>query len=229
MKKKVKLFSTIASLCLAVALMAFGVWAASNANFGVTSTVKYTLSGQVQATFTVKVFYNKTVVKTSMEDNKQGEYTSGYTNKPVSAENADEVYNEWSYKQEAGKVGYNLTESDVIKLGNYTFKPNAVAKDGENAGSTVTYVIEVVNESTTEALKVTLTNLPATYVEGDAIKNTPAADNTALETGKFATIEKNNGKFTYKVTYELVNATKEGQCTFNPSVALEAVVATSGD
>ena len=52
MKKKVKLFSTIASLCLAVALMAFGVWAASSTNFGVSSKVIYTVTGQVKMEYT---------------------------------------------------------------------------------------------------------------------------------------------------------------------------------
>ena len=44
MKKKVKLFSTIASLCLAVALMAFGVWAATTSAYTVTSKVQFAAS-----------------------------------------------------------------------------------------------------------------------------------------------------------------------------------------
>ena len=44
MKKNFKLFSTIASLCLAVALMAFGVWAATSVSLGVTSKVSFTVS-----------------------------------------------------------------------------------------------------------------------------------------------------------------------------------------
>ena len=44
MKKKMKLFSTIASLCLAVALMAFGVYAATTVNYTVGGTVSYTMN-----------------------------------------------------------------------------------------------------------------------------------------------------------------------------------------
>lgn len=44
MKKKIKLFSTIASLCLAVALMAFGVWAATTSAYTVKSQVKFAAS-----------------------------------------------------------------------------------------------------------------------------------------------------------------------------------------
>ena len=43
--KKVKLFTTIASLCLAVALMAFGVYAAANVNVNVSSTVTVNANG----------------------------------------------------------------------------------------------------------------------------------------------------------------------------------------
>lgn len=52
MKKKVKLFSTIASLCLAVALMAFGVWAATSVSVGVTGTVQFTAEKNVKAKVT---------------------------------------------------------------------------------------------------------------------------------------------------------------------------------
>ena len=41
MKKKIKIFSTIASLCLAVALMAFGVYAAASIKLTATSTVTF--------------------------------------------------------------------------------------------------------------------------------------------------------------------------------------------
>ena len=41
MKRKFKLFATLASLCLSVALMAFGVYAATNVTYNVTSTVSF--------------------------------------------------------------------------------------------------------------------------------------------------------------------------------------------
>ncbi len=48
MKKKVKLFASIASLCLAVALMAFGVYAATSVTYNVTSTVTFASQAKVQ-------------------------------------------------------------------------------------------------------------------------------------------------------------------------------------
>lgn len=42
MKKKIKLFTTIASLCLAVALMAFGVYAATSVTMTISGTLSFT-------------------------------------------------------------------------------------------------------------------------------------------------------------------------------------------
>ena len=55
MKKRVKLLTTIASLCLAVALMAFGVYAAANVTFTTTSTVSFTATTDVFGTFEANV------------------------------------------------------------------------------------------------------------------------------------------------------------------------------
>lgn len=52
MKKNFKLFSTIASLCLAVALMAFGVWAATSVNVSITGNVTFTATANVKAKVT---------------------------------------------------------------------------------------------------------------------------------------------------------------------------------
>ena len=64
MKKKVKLFTTIASLCLAVALMAFGVYAASTVTYTVNGTVAYTMD-DVLVDVTTKI--SKIGVTTQLE------------------------------------------------------------------------------------------------------------------------------------------------------------------
>lgn len=66
MKKKIKLFSTIASLCLAISLMAFGVWAAVNVTFTTSSTVSFTASSDVFGVFTAKVEDKGSAVKDSI-------------------------------------------------------------------------------------------------------------------------------------------------------------------
>lgn len=47
MKKKFKLFATVASLCLAIALMGFGVYAATSVTVTISSSVSYNVSGHI--------------------------------------------------------------------------------------------------------------------------------------------------------------------------------------
>lgn len=68
MKKKVKLFSTIASLCLAVALMAFGVYAATNLSLKMTSKVSFSVS-EVYAKVTVSTQINSETAETTVLEN----------------------------------------------------------------------------------------------------------------------------------------------------------------
>lgn len=58
MKKRVKLLTTIASLCLAVALMAFGVYAATTASITVNSTVSFDVGSHLDGTITVTAYYS---------------------------------------------------------------------------------------------------------------------------------------------------------------------------
>jgi hypothetical protein len=54
MKKKIKIFTTIASLCLAVALMAFGVYAANSISFQATSNVTF-VATEIDGSWNLKV------------------------------------------------------------------------------------------------------------------------------------------------------------------------------
>ena len=78
MKKRFKLITTIASLCLAVALMAFGVYAATNASFTVTSTINFSTSGDLVGTATVEAFlaYDNEGTITKVDDTADATGTS---------------------------------------------------------------------------------------------------------------------------------------------------------
>lgn len=52
-KRKIKLLASLTSLVLVVAVMAVGVWAASNATVNITGSVSYTAKGNVSATVSV--------------------------------------------------------------------------------------------------------------------------------------------------------------------------------
>lgn len=56
MKRKFKLFATVASLCLSVALMAFGVYAATSVSYSVNGTVSYNMT-DVLVTVTMQTEY----------------------------------------------------------------------------------------------------------------------------------------------------------------------------
>ena len=77
--KKVKLFTTIASLCLAVALMAFGVYAAGTQNVKVSANVSYEIGNHVAGTLTVTA-YDKldtaTAALTDVVDTKTATFKS---------------------------------------------------------------------------------------------------------------------------------------------------------
>lgn len=121
MKRKFKLFATIASLCLCLALMAFGVYAAAN--------VKYTASGSVS--FEVADVFvtvtNKMVKK--IGDAQEEEV----------APNEAEHKSAKSYTEDGGvKAGTDLaadcTYNDVVftKTGDYIKYTTTITNDGES-------------------------------------------------------------------------------------------------
>ena len=61
MKRKIKVFSAIASLCLAVALMAFGVYAATQVTYTLSGTVEYEVAGVI-ADIDVEWYTNDTLL-----------------------------------------------------------------------------------------------------------------------------------------------------------------------
>lgn len=112
MKKNFKLFSTIASLCLAVALMAFGVWAATSVSLGVTSKVSFTVSD---------VFVNITG-KATLGGVQEGETftATSYTGTVANTELDNKTW-------EIGTIAFT-SEKDVIV---YTLEISNAAKSGQ--------------------------------------------------------------------------------------------------
>lgn len=183
MKKRIKLFSTIASLCLAVALMAFGVYAAGTSNLSLTSTVSYVVSGNVNVKFDVSV--------TASDPDKVTR----------TAPDADTANNEtkgtWTWSATQGTADADINKT--IDLGTYAFQVGAAAD------STITYTVKITNlgqyavalaindgpvDDATSSVNVT--------VDGEATKEiaaTSATDGTDVAT--------------YKVVYTLKDVTKD--------------------
>ncbi len=201
MKKKVKLFSTIASLCLALALMVFGAYAASTATLSLTSSVSYTISGDVNVKFEVEVKYNTDYVTYTDTDADDSLTPTGETSEKTIS---------WEATQATTANDINKS----LNLGAFAFK------NVENVqNKTIVYTVKITNLAKYEA-EVTVTSAPTASSEG--VVTIAVNPSTALSKGK-ATIGTASGSnvFTYEVTYTLADATKDfATSTFNPSFAV---------
>ncbi len=110
MKRKFKLFATIASLCLCLALMAFGVYAAS--------TVKYTASGSVSfevsdvfVTMTSKLEATVGGTKSADVDDSQKSYTGDATKVPSATTEYSKAFEAVKFT----KTGDNIVLTVTIK------------------------------------------------------------------------------------------------------------------
>ena len=200
MKKRLKLFSTIASLCLAVALMAFGVWAATTATVNVTSSVSYTVTGQINMQFDISVEYIANNVKVANRDTG--------TKKTEDVTEGNEVYT-WSATCVPGEA--NKTVS--LALGDYTFNENAVE------GNTIVYKVKITNNAS-EKLSVKVTGLEAIAGENQIVSLT-------LNKNNLTAAEEVDASGTYELiaTFKLEDGTKSltKALDFKPIFELSAV------
>ena len=175
MKKRAKIITTIASLCLAVALMAFGVFAATSATLGVTSKVKFTVV-DVLIEYNVKVVGGKTYASGDPAGNARTAAANLYGGLGYG-----KTY-DWRTNED-----YGIAKSADLVLGE---------TDGEiefdsttAAGRTITYLITVYNAgSNTAYLHVTATNLFAESVSS-ADTNMTVVYKKAVNTASYAANE----------------------------------------
>ena len=177
MKKRVKLLTTIASLCLAVALMAFGVYAATSASFSITNKVSFTATPNVKATVTLEV--------TEWENITEAKPTAGTDNwtQTIVSENSDaEVGADWTIAGDAE--------------GFLALTPKTVAQGDTMV---ITYTVTIVNDAlstdSNKWLYVDLTAVPVfTAVEAPhqhsftAENGGEAVGTDLLATGKYIAV-----------------------------------------
>lgn len=169
MKKKIKLFTTIASLCLAVALMAFGVYAATQVTYNVNGTVQYTMDAVLVD------------VSTVIEKSDLKKAPTAFTAEALEAH----VETDWV------DAGFTVT------AGNYkTYDENNLADDTKKdvtldnivydfAESSVYKVTVTVTNHNDTGIKFTKAGLNGTNATVDEAANyqvVAAADNQALNT-----------------------------------------------
>ena len=104
MKRKFKLFATIASLCLCLALMAFGVYAASTVKYTASGSVSFTVS-DVFVTMTSKLEATVGGAKAKDVDDSKKSYTGDTTKVP-----SDET----AYSKAFEAVAFTKTGDNII-------------------------------------------------------------------------------------------------------------------
>ena len=201
MKRKFKLFATVASLCLAVALMAFGVYAASK--------VDYNLNGSV--TYEVKDVY---VTITTAVDYYTGS-TDGYAN----AEAVNAVSSDDAWTSVSGVPG-------VFNNGNQPEAENASGKTDYlpafdfNTSTLYRVTVKVVSRNQDKAIVVTPT-IEAKGVEasqGGGVGS--AATNITVVNATQSTIEA-EGTQDYIFYVALQDATLASTGTFQIVLSIE--------
>ncbi len=209
MKRKFKLFATVASLCLSVALMAFGVYAATQVTYTVSGNVSFT--AHVDAKFTAGIYTATGGAQGNLWD------TTGYTNeydpKPTDETAASSEWQNANVVFTASKTTaiYRITctnegsqtlylhfaTTDTHTLADQTDKLTVTIKVGTNTSGTDTLGDALTNDF--ETLKTTQGEVAAdaTYVIEIEVKLTDVTatlDSTKTTLGLKITADYTNSK-----------------------------------
>lgn len=178
MKKRVKLLTTIASLCLAVALMAFGVYAASTATFTVKSTAKFDVTGDLVGTITVTA-YN------SADGTTTGDQ-AGQTTQVV------------NYTTTSGEIDLSTSVITLSLDKPYVYYEVSYANDGSTPEAT----IKLSNFS------ATLEGATGTWGDAACIDGDSSTDTKATLSAKYTPAATTTAAETYAVTFTISLAKK---------------------
>ena len=163
MKKKFKLFATIGSLCLAVAMMTIGVLAATTASFTVTSNVTFSAVAGIYATYTVtdgtdtETSKNWTSLEAASTDFADKEVTLNTTANTVTESNP-------TYSYTITIVNNGSAAAD----GHEAFTATHDGEDVASGAHTVTYVwsgVDTISGKTATIEKGETATLTVTYTQ----------------------------------------------------------------
>lgn len=198
MKKRAKIITTIASLCLAIALMAFGVYAANNVTLTVNSKVDFV----VEDVFVVVT--GKAYLSTGATENADLVPVSGNV-----------LANSFEAQSYQGTIGENATVFGTLKTyANSTWTDNASWDFGTirftSGKNVVTYVITIANSDTVNPVYVDV-SLPTngeTTEAWAAAHITPAAKYSVPNVGEGANAPKSDVAIAAAITDQIVQAGK---------------------
>ena len=171
MKKKAKLFTTIASLCMAVALMAFGVYAATNQTLNVTSSVAFnstTVLVDIKGTVAgaVETVAEYTYTHDATDPNKQptgwtiGDLTFGETHATITY--TIEVTNQSEFA-----IKVTVTGAPAAIEGQFTVAETGATTASVAKGDKATYTLTMGLSRFDASLAKTAANLVVTAVKAD--------------------------------------------------------------
>ena len=152
MKRKFKLFATLASLCLSVALMAFGVYAATQSTFKVSSSVSF--EAQVACTWDGKVYGGS---ESTAKDNSTnyGSLVSQFHHEATGTQ-GEQGY----VPAETGVV--NPTDATAAKV--WDIDEVAFGMDADKAQNVIVYELSCTNNSYGK-IKVSVTAVDAMFAD----------------------------------------------------------------
>ena len=209
MKRKFKLFATVASLCLSVALMAFGVYAASTVTYTVNGTVSYTMD-DVLVHVTAKLEY--------AQDTHQGFANSGAIDTALTG-----LGGKWTALEVAdtdgegpitaitgGMIGDYMSydeSTELPKVTDATDPQEAAAPVSFNTSSLwkITITVETINPDGVEVNLGSHTSFGVTGTNYAVYDATPSSDYGKLIEDKDGTGSTKSLTFTYYVY--LINPT----------------------
>ena len=199
MKKKGKIITTIASLCLAVALLAFGVYAAQTADFNITSSVTYTCN---EVFVDVKVEYFLVAASDTALSSASSTFEGvTYTGTNPSMVALDDV----------------MQKNDTTAA----FAPTAHSAILTSTDKCAAIKITLTNKNPNTDAKVKISAIPGS-VTNTEFTLTVGGDNYPTA-NTYKTIAKNNGTCVIEYRRWLLNTTADvsGASSWTPTVTIE--------
>lgn len=213
--KKTKLIATIASVCLAIAVVVFGVYASNMGSVGMSSSISYQASGNIDVEILVTVEYStETIAYTSTDAN------TTFVDDTLSPSAGYTTINAWRVSQGLSDEPLDLTGENALNLGAYAFIP------GAPNGSTLKYTVTIINKGYYAVqLEKTEPNAIDTGVVTLAVTSQGL---TGEESNQIAAKDAESGtesSYTFTAIYTLANNTQDLDTphTFAPTYNLSAV------
>ena len=213
--KKTKLVATIASVCLAIAVVVFGVYASNVGSVGMSSTISYQASDNIDVEILVTVEYSTEYVNCDLTN-----ANTTYVDDTLTPSQGYTTINAWRVSQGLSDEPLDLTGENALNLGAYAFLP------GVPNGSTLKYTVTIINKGY-YAVKVEKTE-PTAIADGVVTLAVTSEGLTGEESNQIAAKDAESGvesSYTFTAIYTLANNKQDLDTPHNfaPTYNLSAV------